>query len=102
MSRCGADTGCANLHKPGLSNRRKQTFVALVDGEVHVVAVVRADGDVGDEGVELGEKDAPSGDARHVRLESDGAEEINDFLKDRAEDFDSDGLLASLLFESSY
>lgn len=65
---CTLGGGLADAEGVGLCLRGASGDVALVDGEVHVVAVVRADGDVGDESVELGEKVAPSGDARHVRL----------------------------------
>ena len=74
--------------------------VALAEGEIDAVAVIRADGDVGDEGVELGEKGAPSTERSHVRLKGGGAEEVNNLLKEGAEDFDGDGFFASLLLES--
>ena len=73
--------------------------VDLAEGEINAVAVVGADGDVGDEGVELGEKRAPSGERSHVRLEGGGAEEVDNLLEEGAEDFDGDCFLASLLLE---
>ena len=73
--------------------------VALVEGEIDVVAVVGTDGNVGNEGVELGEKHAPGGERSHVRLEGGGAEEVNNLLEEGAEDFDGDGFFASLLLE---
>ena len=73
--------------------------VALAEGEINAVAVVRADGDVGDEGVELGEKHAPGGKRGHVRLKGGGAEEVDNLLEEGAKDFDGDGFFASLLLE---
>ena len=96
---CTFGSGLADTKGVGLWLCGASGDVALGDGEVHVVAVIRADGDGGDEGVELGEKGAPIGDARHVRLKGGSAEEVNDLLKEGAEDVDGDGFLAGLALE---
>ena len=73
--------------------------VALGESKVDAVAVVRADGDVRDERVELGEKRAPSTERLHVRLESCCADDVGNLLKESAENLYGDGFLTGLVGE---